>query len=177
MMKLLIVAASLAAAVPVSAQDAAHPVIAGYGAITPLPGAANAPDAATPPRAVFNIAKAAATPDAVNPGLDKVARYLNLLGSVGVRAAPGNLIVIIHGPATPLVLNEAAYRAKFAVPNANIELIAALEREGVEVHVCGQALTGHKISRDALNPAITVDLSAMTTLTKYQMKGWAFIPD
>ena len=108
MMKLLIVAASLATAVPVWAQDAAHPVIAGYGAITPLPGAANEPDTATPPRAVFNIAKAAATPDAVNPGLDKVARYLNLLGSVGVRTAPGNLIVIIHGPATPLVLNEAA---------------------------------------------------------------------
>src|SRR3546814_11171891 len=81
MMKLLIVAASLAAAVPVSAQDAAHPVIAGYGVITPLPGAAHAPAAATPPRAVFNIAKAAATPAALTPRPDKVARSPHLLGS------------------------------------------------------------------------------------------------
>src|SRR3546814_20640389 len=98
--------------------------------ITPLPGAANAPDAATPPRAVFNIAKAAATPDAVNPGLDKVARYLNLLGSVGVRAAPGDLIVIIPGPATPLVPHQAAYGAQFAVPTHHTALTTALSRAG-----------------------------------------------
>ena len=159
------------------AQDARHPVIPGYGAITPMPDAANMPDKALAYRALFNITKGPSGPGKVNPSLDKVARFINLLGSGGVRAGEGNLVAIVHGAATPLVLSDAAYRAKYGPANPNIPLIAALRRAGAEVHVCSQALAGHKIKRGELNPDIIVDLSAMTTLSTLQLKGWALIPD
>lgn len=178
MRKLFLPLALIGLLMPASAiaQDARHPVISGHGAITPMADAANMPDKALAYRALFNITKGA-EPGKVNPSLDKVARFVNLLGSGGVLAKRGDLVAIIHGAATPLVLSDAAYRARFGKPNPNTPLIAALRQAGVEVHVCGQALAGHKIGRDELNGDIIVDLSAMTTLSTLQLKGWALIPD
>ena len=143
----------------------------------PLPDAANRPQPGAASRVIFDINKAPAQPDMMNHSLEKVARFLNLLGSAGVRPAAGDLVVIIHGPATDLVQSDAAYRRRAGVPNPNSALIAALTRAGVSIHVCGQALTGHRIPAQDVDPAITVDLSAMTTLAKYQATGWSLIPD
>ncbi len=179
-MKILEVSAALLVAImplAVSAQDARHPVIADYGRITPLPDSANRPEPGAAIRALFDVASGPAAPGDLNPGLEKVARYVNLLGSAGVRASAGDLVVIVHGPATGLVMTDGAYQAKFGTPNPNLGLIEALRRAAVEIHVCGQALTGQKIVRDQVNPHVTVDLSAMTTLARYQASGWALIPD
>lgn len=159
------------------AQDASHPVIPRFGAITPMPDAAVPPDKGVRYRTLFNITKAPSESDTLNLSLDKVARYVNLLGSAGVRPRAGDIVVIIHGPATPLVMNEAAYRARFGVSNPNSELLARLKEAGVEVHVCGQALAAQKIDHSNVNPQVTIDLSAMTTLSTLQLKGWALITD
>ncbi|KXU31265.1 hypothetical protein A0J57_02255 [Sphingobium sp. 22B] len=159
------------------ARDPAHPVIAGFGTITPLPDAANQPDTAVNYRAVFNVTKAAAKPEEVNPSLDRVARFVNLLGSKGVNPAPGALVAVIHGPATPIIMNDAAYQARFGRANPNTALIAALRQAGVEIHVCGQALGRAGIEPASVSRDVTVDLAAMVTLATLQLKGWALIPD
>lgn len=161
----------------VTAQSSYNPVIAPFGRIAPAPDAAMQPDRALDYRVVFSITKAAAEPSKVNPGLDKVARYLNLLASAKVNPKRGNIIAIVHGPATDLVLDHPAYRAKHGLENPNIALIDALARAGAQVHVCSQALAGQKIPAGDVSPLVTIDLSALTTLTTLQLKGWSVMTD
>ncbi|MES2904325.1 MAG: DsrE family protein [Pseudomonadota bacterium] len=154
------------------------PRIAEYGAIAPLTGVETRADPALRYRAVFNITKAAATPDKVNPSLEKVARLLNLLDRDKIRPAPGDIVVIVHGAGTPIVTNSAVYAAKTkAQHNPNIALIDKLRNAGVIVAVCSQALHGNRIATSELVPGVRVDLSAMTTLAALQSQGWALIPD
>lgn len=174
----LLVALTIFGGAEASAQGSSrNPVIAGYGAITPMLDAANQPDPAIEYRVVFNITKAAVSPDKINPSLEKVARFVNLLGSNGVSAKPGAIVAIVHGSATPTIMTDAAYRAKFGTANPNLPMIAALERAGVDMHVCSQALGGHRIGREAVAAPVTIDLSALTTLATLQLRGWAMIPD
>ena len=110
-------------------------------------------------------------------GLDKVARFLNLLASAGVEPHQAQVKVIIHGAATSLVMNDDAYRDRFGTANPQAKVIEALQGAGVELHVCGQALARQNIPSDAVAPGITIDLSAITTLVLLQQRGWSLVPD
>ena len=100
---------SLMSSISASAGVPGQAVIPGHGAITPVEGAAERPDRKLRYRVLFNVTKAAATPDKINPSLEKVARFLNLLGNDGVRPEQGDVVVIVHGPATPIVTEDRAY--------------------------------------------------------------------
>lgn len=153
-------------------------VISGYGAITPVEGAVERPDHSLRYRVLFSVTKAAASPDKVNPSLEKVARFLNLLGVDGVRPAPGDVVVIVHGPATPIVARDAAYAKKTGIAaNPNLALIGTLKSVGVSVRVCSQALVGNKIDPAAVEKGVEIDVSALTTMATLQLRGWALIPD
>lgn len=162
----------------VLAADSRHPVVQGYGAIAPMPDAKERPDRALRYRVLFSVTKAAASPDQVNPNLEKVARFLNLLGADGTRPAAGDVAVVIHGPATPLVMSDAAYANRTTVAkNPNLPLIAALKAAGVSVRVCSQALVGNKVDPAMVDKGIEIDVSALTTMATLQLRGWALIPD
>ncbi|WP_244884537.1 DsrE family protein [Sphingobium cupriresistens] len=153
-------------------------VISDFGAITPVSGAAERPDRSLRYRVLFSVTKAAGTPDKINPSLEKVARFLNLLDADGVKPVPGDVVVIVHGPATPIVIEDAAYAKKTGnVSNPNRPLIAALTRAGVSVRVCSQALVGNKIDPAVVEKGVEVDVSALTTMAALQLRGWALIPD
>lgn len=166
-----------ALAMPASAIAQSFPVIEGYGGIHSTSGTAERPDKALRYRIVFNITKASPAPDKINPSLERMARFINLLGAEGVRPMRGDLVAIVHGAATPLVMGDEAHRAKFGVANPNIELIARLRAAGAEVHVCSQALAGNKIARVAVNRAVQIDAGALVTLANLQLRGYAMIPD
>ncbi|WP_439144528.1 DsrE family protein [Sphingomonas faeni] len=155
-----------------------HPVIPRFGGIVPMPNAAERPDPKLRYRVLFNITKAAPSPDKLNPSLEKVARFVNLLGADKVRPARGDIVAIIHGPATPLILQNAPYAARTKVAeNPNIALIAALQAAGVSVQVCSQAMIGNGITPDEIVKDVVVDDSALTTLANLQLRGYALIPD
>lgn len=174
---MLMAAIIFSATPPLSAQDSSHPAILDFGRIVLSPDAANQPDPALQYRAVFNVTKASSDPAKVNPSLEKVARFINLLASKGVRPERGNIVAVVHGPATSSILTEEAYRGKFQVGNPNIPLLAALKAAGVEVHVCSQALAGQGLSRGAVAADVVVDLAGLTTLATLQLRGFALIPE
>lgn len=154
------------------------PVIPQFGGIFPMPTAAERPDPKLHYRVIFNITKPATLPDKLNPSLEKVARLVNLLGADGVRPAAGDIVAIVQGPATPVILKNAAYRARTkAEKNPNLALITALKKAGVSVRVCSQAMIGNGITPDQVSPDVIVDDSALTTLTNLQLRGYALIPD
>ncbi|WP_242496029.1 DsrE family protein [Sphingobium cupriresistens] len=168
--------ASTTSASAQSAPDPRHPVVARFGTITPMAGAGGQPDPALTYRVVFDVTEGAEKPDQPNPGLDKVARFVNLLGSAGIRTKRGDVVAVVHGPPTVSVLGDAAYGVRFGHDNPNTPLIAALTEAGVDIRVCGQALARQGIERQSVSANVTIDLSAMTTLATLQLKGWALIP-
>ena len=126
---------------------------------------------------LFNITKQASAPDQVNPGLEKVARFLNFLAADGVKPEADDIVAIVHGSATTLVLEDNAYRDRHGgAVNPNLELIKRLREAGAAVHVCSQALAQHEIDESEVAKTVQVDVAALTTLANLQLRGYALIP-
>lgn len=162
---------------PVAAGASPTSPVPHFGAVVPLPEAANQPDPAIDYRVVFDIDTAASDKSAPHPALVKVARFLNLLAIRGVRPRDGDVVAIVHGPATPAIMTQEAHKERFGYENPNHALIAELEAAGAQVHVCGQALRVQKIAASEVAPKVTIDLAALTTLATLQLKGFALIAD
>ncbi len=153
-----------------------YPEIKDYGAIQPLPDAALKPDKTLKYKVIFGVTRVSKEKNKVNPGLDQVARFINVMASVGIKPRDMELIVVIHGRATPVVLENAMFRVKYLVDNPNLKLIKDLKKAGVKVYACGQALAERKLSRDWVNPEINIALSAAEVILAFQLRGYICVP-
>jgi len=161
-----------------SEQDRARPVIARFGGMTKADNAAMRPDPKLRYRIVFGVNKADPDGHRPNPGLDKVARMVNLLGAYGIRPQRGDVVAVVYGAATSIVAIDAIYAARTGVGcNPNVDLISELVASGVTVAVCSQALHGNGIDPQDVAPGVQTDVSAMTTIATLQLRGWALMPD
>lgn len=148
------------------------PTITGYGKIHYLPDAAYKPVPGQTYRIVFSLTQGAKSPSAVNPSLDHVARTVNLYVAAGVPLDHLKFVAVASGAATPLALNDARYRAAYGVPNPNLPLITELRHAGVDVAVCGQAVAEHHFQYSWVDRQVTLALSALTTVTTLEHKGY-----
>lgn len=150
------------------------PTIDGFGAILPRPAAIEQPRAGA--KVVFD-ATADAKPDAINKGLDRAARLLNLYGSSDMAASDVKVAIVFHGEATKSILSDEAYERRFGQKaNPNLPLIRKLQDAGVEVMVCGQALNYKGFPDAEVADGIPVAASALTVLMNKQADGHAYIP-
>lgn len=152
------------------------PLIPGYGTVTPVDDAGERPDPALDYKIVLNATKGG-DDGAPPPFLDKAAKVANLLAQSGVPPEHRHVVVILQHAATMAVLNPAGLKARGRTSNPSAELISKLKAAGVSVRVCGQALAVAKIARSEVLPEIQVDLSALTTVSTLQLKGYALLVD
>lgn len=152
------------------------PAIHSAGRMHALPDASYQPDAKASYRVVFGLTAAAASPDKVNPGLERVARTVNLYTSVGVPLKHLHFVAVASGGATAIALDDAHYRKQFGVANPNLAVIDELRKAGVDIAVCGQAVAEHDYPYDGIDKRVTLALSALTTITELQQKGYALMP-
>ena len=152
------------------------PTIAGAGKIHPLPQAAYQPDRNATYKVVFMLTKGAEKPGEVNPGLEHVARTVNLYVWAGVPLNHLKFVAIAAGGATPIALSDAAYQQKFGTANPNLPVIEQLRKDGIDVAVCGQAMAEHHFDYAWKDSHVTLALSALTTVTELQNKGYALMP-
>jgi hypothetical protein len=75
------------------------PVIQGYGKVQPLPEAAVQSSPNREYKILFSITKAAQSPDRINPGLEHVARLINIFGIAKVPPEKRKNAAVIHGSA------------------------------------------------------------------------------
>lgn len=151
-----------------------YPVIKGEGKVTHLPEAADQPREGSK---ICVDVTAGGEPDAVNPGIAKVARFVNIYGGAGAKRVTPKITVVLHGSATLTALNHDAYRAKFKIArNPNLELIGKLKDAGVEVLVCGQAVILKGGRHADVDSGIQIAVSALTVNVNRQADGYAFIP-
>lgn len=151
------------------------PIIEGYGGIVAVA------DAVEPPRAgvkvVLDVTFEAKKPDELNKGLERAARLLNLYGTAGLKASDVTVAVVLHGEATKSVLSDEAWESRMQMKhNPNLPLIRLLQKAGVEVTVCGQALSYKKIERSEVASDIPVAAAALTVLLNRQTDGFAYVP-
>lgn len=152
-----------------------YPAIRGYGPEHTWPGVVARPQADKRYKALFDLTQGKAGATKVNPGLDHVARTVNIFAAAGVPLRNLDFDVIVHGPATEIVLSAAAYQAKFGHPNPNLAVIAALRKAGVKIMVCGNALGDMHLTPAEVNPQIEVALSALSTVIILQNQGYALV--
>ena len=100
----------------------------------------------------------------------------NLYAYAGVPADKVRIAVVVHGKATPSILNDAAYRQHFGKPNPNGALISQLQAAGNEIFICGQALTQQGYAPSDIHAKVKLALSAVTKLADLQAAGYALIP-
>lgn len=151
-----------------------NPVIP-YGHVHPLPNAGVQPSRHKVYKALFDVTKGFKDPAKPDAGLVHVARAVNVFASAGVPLRHLKFVAIVHGPATPAILNNEAYKKKYGVDNPNIALIRDLRKAGVHVDVCGQALADNGFVHSWVNKDVRIDLSALATVVIYGNKGYAYM--
>jgi hypothetical protein len=150
------------------------PKIAGHGPVVPLPNAAHQPRSGS--RLLVDVTKGG-RPDQVNPGLEKVAKYLNIYVGGGGEPATAKLAVVLHGDATLVALNAEAYAKEFGTEsNPNLELLRKLHDADVAIYVCGQSLLSKGGQPEELVVFVETAVSALTALVNLQADGYAYLP-
>ncbi|MGC1550632.1 MAG: DsrE family protein [Rhodanobacter sp.] len=165
----------LTCAVAVAA-DAPTQAITAAGAFHALPQAAYQPDRNATYKVVFSLTKASDKPGDINPALERVARTVNIYAASGVPLNHLKFVAVAYGSATPIVLDDAHYRAQLGVANPNLPVIAQLRKAGIDVVVCGQAMAEHHFDNAWLSKDVTLSLSALTTITELEQQGYALMP-
>jgi len=155
--------------------DWIYPTIQGFGKIVPAPEAKMQPSKEADYKVVFSIT-AGGDADKVNGSLDRVARAVNLFTSAGVPLSHLHFVAVVHGPATSTVIDNAHYQQKFSSDNPNLKLIGALDKAGVKVVVCAQALAHNGLPRDWVDPQVEITLSAITDIIMLEQQGFVIYP-
>nr|WP_295106028.1 DsrE family protein [uncultured Caulobacter sp.] len=173
-MKLLAITL-IAAALATGASAEPRPV-PNYGAVAQLPDAKERPEPSRTYKVVFDVSKGEPGSTKPSQGLDRVARYVNMLAEGGVSRQRRQIVVVLHGPATEAVMTDEAFARRHpGAKNPNAQLIAELETAGVDVRVCGQAMAAMKIAPGDVLPGVQIDLAALMTVTHKQFEGYALV--
>ncbi len=108
-----------------------------------------------------------------NWGLSEIGRIYNLHLAAGIPKNKIQIVAAVHANAMESFFTNEAYLEKYKTENPNLSIIEELSNAGVKFLVCGQSLTWWGYQKDMLIPQAKLTLTAQTTLTSHQMKGFA----
>ncbi len=156
-------------------QTRIFPVVKSYGGIFEIPYAVERPDPSLDYKIVIEVERESEHPDSLSWAINNVARLVNLHVMGGVPKEKLDVVIVIHGGATYNTMQNMAYMKKYKTNNPNMRLLHELSEAGVKIFVCGQSLINRKVDRTKLLPEVKVATSMLTTLTTYQLKGYALL--
>jgi intracellular sulfur oxidation DsrE/DsrF family protein len=159
---------------PAPAAPWVFPVIKGYGGVHPRPDLA-APAPGLEYRVIADVFHGSRDSSRVAGSLQRLARLVNLLSYAGVPPAHVHIVAVIEGPAGFAAFTNAAYQRRFRVDNPNLPLLRELERAGVKLMVCSQALAENGIEDGDIAPGIEITLSALTDFASYGARGYSYL--
>jgi intracellular sulfur oxidation DsrE/DsrF family protein len=109
----------------------------------------------------------------MNWGLAEIGRLYNLHLAAGIPQNKIHFVVAVHANAMESFFNNEAYQKKYKMDNPNLARVEELSNAGVKFLLCGQSLTWWGFRKDMLLPQVKLTLTAQTTLSSYQMQGYA----
>jgi intracellular sulfur oxidation DsrE/DsrF family protein len=91
--------------------------------------------------------------------------------------AKGQIVVIFHGDAAYLILDDETYNANRHVSTGNPykKLLNGLLDKGVQLELCGATAKGNHWGNANLLPGIKVNVNAMVRLTQLEQQGYTMI--
>lgn len=105
------------------------------------------------------------------------ARFINMHVDAGHPQENIKVAIVVHGTTSLDVTQDAFYGTHHnGEKNANAEIIAALQKEGVEFYICGQSAAFRGVTKDNILPGVNFSLSAMSAHAMLQSEGYAIIP-
>jgi intracellular sulfur oxidation DsrE/DsrF family protein len=120
----------------------------------------------------WHVTVAPEQPTGIADGFRTPANFFRLMDANGVPRSNVKLAIIVHGTATPSLLNNAAYKARTGADNGSIALLTALHEAGVQIIVCGQALINRNVPRGELLPFVKVATTAGTAHAILAAQGY-----
>ena len=112
----------------------------------------------------------------VNRRFESLARFLNMQARAGVPPEQVELALVVHGKAGFDLLDNKRFAEKFGGDNPNAPLLAALQKHGVRILLCGQSAAYNDIDHAQLLPGVEMALSAMTAHALLQQSGYTLNP-
>lgn len=103
---------------------------------------------------------------------------INLLATdVREWGAKGQIVVIFHGDAAYLILNDETYNANRHVMTGNPykKILSGLMEKGVQLELCGATAKGNHWGNGNLLSGIKVNVNAMVRLTQLEQEGYTMI--
>lgn len=150
-----------------------YPAIEGMGKVVQLPSATQQPREGS--KIVVDLIKGG-EPAMLNPGIEKVARFVNIYAGAGQAPANVEIAVVLHGDATLIGLKPDVYAERFQCEgNPHLECIQKLKNSGVKIFVCGQSLVGKGHQPDDVHPHVDVAVSALSALVNLQADGHSYV--
>jgi len=91
--------------------------------------------------------------------------------------AKGQIVVIFHGDAAYLTLNDESYNANRHVTTGNPykKALDGIMAKGVQLELCGATAKGNHWGNANLLPGIKVNVNAMVRLTQLEQEGYTMI--
>ncbi len=169
----LLVISVLVLVFSVRAQNSFKPPIKDFGKMWEVPFAVDKPDPSLHYKIIVEASEKLEDSTAIYPPLEHVARLYNLHVYGGVPQNRLDVAMVIWGPPVTVVMNNEAYKKKYGVDNPNIKIIEAMKVAGIKLFACGQSIMKNKIDPATVNPEITIAVSRFTTVSTYQLKGYA----
>jgi intracellular sulfur oxidation DsrE/DsrF family protein len=174
-MKSLFTALLIVIAATTYSQTRVFPAVQRYGGIFEIPYAVEKPDPTMKYNIVVEVERESEKPDSLSWALNNVARLVNLHVMGGVPKENLDVVIVLHGGATYITMNNDQYQKKYKKDNPNLGLFEELSKAGVKIFVCGQSLINRKVDRTKMAPEVKIATSMLTTLTTYQLKGYALL--
>lgn len=154
-----------------------YPVIKGhkYAGVLPVAGIDEKPDPTLQYNIVVDATGYSKDSTKVNWVLYNIGRIYNLHVEAGIPKEQINIVVALHNLAGDAFYTNKVYQEEYEVENPNVDLINELKANGVRFLMCGQSLAFSGKKKNDLLPGTNVTLTAQTTITSYQLKGYALL--
>jgi intracellular sulfur oxidation DsrE/DsrF family protein len=159
----------------IMAQEKVNPLIKDFGTVYAVPFALEKPNPNLKYKILVDVNTVSEKPETVNENLEAAAKIVNLHILGGVPEKNLKVVLVVHGAAAFNLMNNEAYRQKYAFENPNLPLLSSLKKAGVKIFVCGQTIIKRNIDPQKLAPEVTVALSAITTITNYSLNGYTVL--
>jgi intracellular sulfur oxidation DsrE/DsrF family protein len=148
--------------------------IKSYGNVYNVPFATDRPDPNMQYKIVFEASADAFDSAHIYQPLEHLARMYNLHVYGGVLQKNLEVVLVIGGVGIPVIMNNEAYKKRYGVDNPNLKILEELKAAGIRINGCAQATLKNSIDPSEVNPLITIIFSRFTTVSTYQMKGYAY---
>jgi intracellular sulfur oxidation DsrE/DsrF family protein len=158
----------------ISLDELQYPVVNRYGGIMFFPRA-HRPAKDIEYKMVLSVGRAAESNGEIIPGLLQSAELINAFSVSGVPKKNVCIAVVLHGAATKAALRDETYQDFFYTDNPNNALVRQLKAADVDLHVCTQSLVRNGYRPEAIQDEFALSLSAMASVSEYQMKGYGLL--